>query len=232
MSRLSTATAAVVLLSFGSAAILTPAGAARATVVSGSFSGELAGNTRDTCGLFGLAGADLSGDAISATYRYNTSVASFYVAQSTSDAWLGTGGLTLSVTIGANSVTTTGVPNTEIIDTRDGAMTEVTLANLAPAPLIDFTMFALGGWVPGVTIDAPFLLDPAYFGQTIYVSADGVHYDDLNFVGLSAPATPTPEPASLALLCAGLAGVGWARHCRKSVDETRPGAIRGAPPPR
>lgn len=217
MCRLSNITAAVLLLSFGGAAILLPAGAARATVVSGSFSGQIAGNTRDTYGLFGVAGADLSGDAIGAAYRYDTSLASFYTAQSTFDAWLGTGGLTLSVTIGANSVATTGMTNTEIIDTQDGAMTEVTLANLAPAPLIDFTVFALGGWVPGVTIDAPLLLDPAYFGQTIYVSADGAHYDDLNFVGSSAPATPMPEPASLALLCAGLAGVGCARRYGKSV---------------
>jgi PEP-CTERM motif len=232
MSRLPTATAVALLLTFAGAASLLPAGAARASIVSGSFSGTIAGNTRDTYGLFGAAGAELGGETISGTYSYDTSVASFYSAQSTFDAYLGTGGLTLSVSIGATSVVTAGVTNTEIIDTQDGAVTEVTLANLAPAPLIDFTVFALGAWVPGVTINAPFTLDPTNFGQTIYVSSDGIHYDDLTFVGSSAPATPTPEPASLALLCVGLAGASAAHRYGKSVVACGLARCGGASPPR
>jgi hypothetical protein len=136
-------------------------------------------------------------------------VASSYSAQPGFDDYLGTGGLTLSVTIGTSTEATASVTNSEIIDTQDGTDTEVTLANLAPTPLIDFALFTQGAWVPGVTIDAPFMLDPTDFGQTIYVSADGSHYDVLDFAGSSAPARrdPIPEPASLALLCAGLAGI-------------------------
>ena len=71
-------------------------------------------------------------------------------------------------------------PKSAVIDTQDGADTQMTMANFAPTPLIYFVLLTTGAWVPGVTIDAPFLLDTTYYQQTIYLSADGSHYDTLN----------------------------------------------------
>jgi hypothetical protein len=220
MTRLSAVAGVAFFHLFAAAAFLSSPGTAWATIVSGAFTGTIAADTFDTYGLFGPAGADLSGETISATYSYDTSAAFIYSAQSTFDAYLGTGNLTLSVTIGGSTVATTGVTNTEVVDTQDGTDTMVTLANMDPAPLINFTLFARGAWTPGVTIDAPFTLDPTYSWQTIYVSSDGSHYDQLHFVGASAPVdadpVPAPEPCSLAVLGAGLAGLGAALRRRQT----------------
>lgn len=205
-----------ILAAVASSPMLT-AGAAHATIVSGIISGTIAGSTHDTYGLFGPAGGNLSGLAFTASYRYDTALAASYVRQSTFDAYLGTGDLTLSVTVNGVTVAPAGSTESEVIDTQDGADTQVTLANFAPTPLIDLVLLATGAWVPGDRIDAPFLLDTAYYQQTIYVSADGSHYDTLNFVGSSAPATAAPEPASFAILGAGLAALGClCRYRRRS----------------
>lgn len=190
-------------------------GPAQATIVSGSLSGTIVGNTYDTYGLFGAAGDNLAGLTVAAGYSYDTALAFSYTVQAVSDSYLGTGNLTLSVTIGGATVATSGVTSTEIIDAAAGADTEVTLANLAPTPLLDFVVFAAGAWVPGVTINAPFTPDAAA-EQTIYVSADGTHYDQIGFTASAEQATAAPEPGTLAVVGAGLAGLGAACRRRRS----------------
>jgi hypothetical protein len=188
-------------------------GAAQAVVVSGTVTGKIDGHAYDTYGLFGTPGADLSGRLLTATYSYDTAPAA-YSLQPGSDNWLGAGYLSLSVTIGGVTVTAPGVTESEVIDSADGADTEITLANFDPTPELDFVLFATGDWVPGVSIDAPFSLDPTYYQQTIYVSADGSHYDTLNFVGLPAPAAPIPEPACLSSFGLALAVLRGLRRSR------------------
>lgn len=180
-----------------------------ATVVSGSFTGIIDGNVQDTYGLFGTEGADLSGQTLTATYSYDTDTAFSYEVQPTYDAYLGIDNLSLSVTIGGSTVSTGAVTGSQVIDTADGSSTSVVLANLAPAPVLEFSLSAEGAWIAGVTIDAAFVLDPLDYNQTIYVSADGSSYDVLTF-----DAAPVPAPGSLPLLGVALAALGALRLIR------------------
>lgn len=181
--------------------------AAQATIVAGSFSGIIDGNVYDSYGLFGTAGGDLSGETLTANYSYDTSAAFSYMVQPTYDAYLGTGNLTLSVTIGGVTVRTNGVTDSQVIDTQDGLLTTISLSNLAPTPLLEFSLVVQGAWQPNVTINAPFALSPGTVRQAIYVSADGSHYDVLNFSGASVPA-----PGPLLLFGAGLLALALARR--------------------
>jgi hypothetical protein len=183
-----------------------PAGAG-ATVVSGSFSGVINGNIYDTYGLFGAPGTNLSGETLTASYSYDTGAAFSYTLQPTYDAYLGTDNLALSVAIGGVTVTTGVVTESQVIDTQDGTLTSVSLSNFAPTPLLEFSLVAQGAWQPGVTINAALALDPRTDGQTIYVSADGSHYDAVRFTAL-----PVPAPGPLLPLGVGLLGLSWARR--------------------
>ena len=203
-------------------ALLPLCGTADATVVSGTFSGTIAGNTLDTYGPFGAAGAALSGMTITASYSYDTAAAFSYNMQPDQDAYLGSNNLTLSVTIGSVTVAASGVTESEVTDAGDGSLTAVTLVNYRPTPLIKFALVAVGSWTAGVTINAPFVLDPSTWQQTIYVSADGIRYDQLNFVALPDSPTPAPEPGTLALAAmAALPGLAILRRGRRPGSSVR-----------
>jgi len=81
------------------------ASAAQATVVGGTITGTIDGNTFDTYGIFGARVGNLSGQPLIAGYSYDTTLAS-YLLQPGWDAWVGTGGLSLSVTIGGVTAAT------------------------------------------------------------------------------------------------------------------------------
>jgi len=191
------------------------ANAAQGAIVDGTITGIIDGNTFDTYGLFGTAGGNLSHQVLTASYAYDTTMDA-YVRQPEWDAWIGSGGLSLSVTVDGVTRELADGTEAEVIDTRDGGNTEWTLATFAPTPLIAFTLLATGAWVPGVTIDAPFALDTTWYQQTIYVSADGSHYDTLNFAGSSAPGVPVSEPATVTLLAGAFFGLG-----RRAVSRRR-----------
>lgn len=208
---------------------LATVGRAVANEISGSISGTIGNGsttfTTDTLGIFGPAGGNLSGDAISISYGYN--------AQDLTQVSLGGNGNSgvayvnygtsatpyFSVTI--NGVTQTYTPSIASSGLQfensnpDNVFSE--LLYTSPATDAEFVLYTTNSFVFG----QPVL--PSLGNQgVLLVGSNGVPFlgDELAFTVTSFTPEPVPEPSTASLLGAcgvlGLVGVAWRRFRDRS----------------
>jgi len=209
------------------ALILGPA-AAQATIIDGSFSGTLSSGT-DFSGVFGdTPGSDLTNDAITGTFVYDTSLLSQVVSGSQNTA-TGTGLGALTVTITINGTNYTFTDNTSSSVFVDDSASEVTIQNAN----------STGGHTDNFSLDAEDIITPFITStdltQTFSTSDPSLSSTGSFFISDTGPTntaggaftististttgssgpSPTPEPASMAVLAVGLAGIAGARRRR------------------
>ena len=203
--------------------------AAHATIIDGSFSGTLGSGT-DISGVFNEApGSNLSGDTVTGTFVYNT--ASFTGTPSGSTEQYtatGPGALTVTLTINGVSHIFTDSANSSIYLDSSGTSEVTYVANASS--IIGSTSvsdtFVLDVIDPSNPFVASTSLNQSFSTTNPDVSTGTFSINDSNptlaangsftLGALSqAPApTATPEPASLALLTVGVAGLAGLKRRR------------------
>jgi hypothetical protein len=213
------------LIALAACAMLFSPMAARATVVSGSFSGTLDGSgAGDITGVFGSPGSFTAGEAITGTFVYDTALFGQAVSGGTNTATgTGLGALTVVLTInGINHTFTDQTSSSVFLD--DGAVSfnnEMTLNTLntstSGGSTFDesFTLDAqdpLSSFLSGTDLvqsftESPFTSVGAFViqdGGPSVVAGGGFSIDTLTLNGAQSSA---PEPASMTVLLVGLAGI-------------------------
>ena len=210
--------------------------AAQATVIDGSFSGTLTGGD-DTTGVFGPASSDLTGEAISGTFDYVTTLLTPSVSGS-QNTLTGTASGALTVTVTINGFSHTFTDNTSSSLFLDSGASQITITSAnAPSGGVDedFSLEADDIFTPFITSTDPsqtfstsdaflnsqgqFVIDDA--GPTVQANGQFT----IESISTTTATTSTPEPASLTVLGIGLAGIAGARGWRR-------GALRRAAGPR
>jgi hypothetical protein len=208
------------------ALILGPA-AARATDMSGSFSGTI-GTGTDTTGVFGTPGAVLDGDPVTGTFVYDTSLFSQAVAGSTNTA-TGTGLGALTVTLTINDVSHIFTDNTSSSIFLDDAASEVTYqtddtsggggSNLAENFFLDVED-PITPFVPSTNLtDGYTTTDPFSSNGSFAIVDTGPNAQasgSFTLGTLTVAQEAVPEPVSGSLLVVGLAGLAAARRRRRA----------------
>ena len=205
--------------------------AARADIVTGSFTGTL-GDGTDTTGVFGPPGGDLTNEPITGTFVYNTTLFSQSVSGGANTATgTGLGALTVNITIGTGSYTFTD-PTASGVFLDDGSVSgqsEFTISNsnnhgslTNESFYLDisdaFTPFVFGTDLSqSISTSDPLLSSIGSFSihDTVpNVAAAG----DFSITSLSdSVSSSVPEPASALLLLTGIAGIavrGRGSECR------------------
>jgi len=206
------------LIAFVAGALCLGPLAAQATVVTGSFVGVMSSGT-DSTGVFGTVGGDLSNDAITGAFTYDTALFSQSVSGGTNTATgTGLGALTVTITInGINHTFTDQTSSSIFLD--DGSVSgnnEMTLntLNQQGSDNESFTLDAqdpINSFITGTSLvqaftESPFISDGAFqildTGPTVAAGGAFTIYT-LTLNG----AVGVPEPASATLLLTGIVGI-------------------------
>lgn len=190
------------------ALVLACSGVARATEVSEGFSGPISGPfTIDTEGAFGTAGADLTGETATASFSYDPFAATpsgtgYAISGAESSLTITVGGVTYRSDMSAdvtNMIYITPVPGNYLafeLIAQDASGTQM---------LFGYdTLYGSSLFDPG-------LIASDYMGQG-YNAEISLPFptEFLTFKGAAVAAVP--EPASLAVMGAGLVGLGFVRR--------------------
>jgi hypothetical protein len=184
--------------------------AAQASVIDGMFSGTIDNGT-DTTGVFGAPGANLTGDAVTGTFTYNTALLSQVVSGSQNTATgTGLGALTVTVTVNGMSHTFTDPTSSSVF--LDDSASEVTLAsaNSTGGKAENFFLDASDPITPFISstdLTAPFsTVDPFTSNGTFTINDPGAVASAAFMLG-TLSVQLAPEPAGLAVLLVGLGGI-------------------------
>ena len=191
-------------------------GTSTATIASGN----------DSSNIFGLNGASLAGYAMTLNYSYDTSLMSGSAASGMVNYTGSTPGIisaTLTIngyTVVADGNSASGGGNGSFVAVNNSGGGKYYVATFLGSgnTLIGPQNFGSpGNWTP-TTLNNPFS-NLSAGGGGLYVNA-GAGFDILNWINPSetGSVTESPEPASMALMISGLAGLGYARRRRRAAQ--------------
>lgn len=206
------------------AASLAVAPSAHSTVVTGTYSGVVNAGF-DYAGTFGPPSTDLTGDSVSGTFRYDTTYlpalfVGFYFAIAPAVP------LTISETINGHTVTVAGnyvsqltlsnFPPTSTFAPHAVAADFSTTANIMAQ--FDNSLYSVDPAAPGgvrfslAGLDLGTGFFTVYTGCTGFFGCTQTSFSDFTLTAIAA--SPVPEPASAAVVTAGLLAAGLVRRRR------------------